>query len=173
MKLYGTLEEGKQHLAKMTKAAAKANRTSDEWLRLYARCNNALSRCTSLENEYYGGRGIEFHFSTPKEMAEWIRDSLGYPAEGMTLDRINNNGHYERGNLRWASHSVQGNNKRRYAVSEYGERVRTLCLARPDYHVNTIRTLVRSGLSDIEIIERKKWDGCGKSLRHTELWSEK
>ena len=42
----------------------------------------------------------------------WILANLGERPDGMTLDRRDNDGHYEPGNLRWATHSQQRNNQR-------------------------------------------------------------
>ena len=72
-----------------------------------------IRRCTKPNvSRYadYGGRGI-------KVCAEWVffenflRD-MGERPEGMTLDRINPDGHYEPGNCRWATASVQRINQR-------------------------------------------------------------
>jgi hypothetical protein len=39
-----------------------------------------------------------------------MMENLGCRPEGKTLDRINNDGNYEPGNLRWATHKEQLNN---------------------------------------------------------------
>jgi len=42
----------------------------------------------------------------------WILENLGPCPEGMELDRKNNNGHYEPGNMRWATRQKQMQNTR-------------------------------------------------------------
>lgn len=62
----------------------------------------------------YGGRGIRMHEEWVNDLAgfiSWIEENLGDRPEGFTLDRINPNGHYEPGNLRWASAKTQNNNQ--------------------------------------------------------------
>lgn len=77
--------------------------------RAYAK---AKHRCTNPEAQgyhHYGGRGIEFRFESFREFV----DHLGpRPTRGYSLDRIDNSGHYEPGNVRWASIRQQVNNKR-------------------------------------------------------------
>lgn len=80
---------------------------SPEWLSFV----HAKQRCTNKNNgkyKYYGGRGIEFRF---KSFREFYNDIGKKPAEKHSLDRINNDGHYEVGNVRWATHSEQMKNR--------------------------------------------------------------
>lgn len=46
------------------------------------------------------------------KFVEYIHMELGPRPEGLTLDRRNNDGHYEPGNLRWATKSEQSYNRR-------------------------------------------------------------
>jgi hypothetical protein len=74
---------------------------------------DAKSRCTNPNAvRYYthGGRGIKFLFTSFDEFIT----ALGPRPEGMTLDRIDNDGHYEPSNVRWATPSQQMSNRRRY-----------------------------------------------------------
>lgn len=76
----------------------------------YQAYKNAKQRCTNPKNPtypVYGGRGIEFRFSSFVEFIEHIGKK---PSPELSLDRIDVNGHYEIGNVRWASREVQQNN---------------------------------------------------------------
>lgn len=122
---------------------------------------SARARCIN-GNKNYGGRGIEFRFDSVYEAAMWVINNLGVrPSPAHSIDRIDNNGHYEAGNLRWATVSEQNLNKRAYKVGAMGERIRKL-QRQCDYSYESIRAFIKQGLSDDEIINRQKWSGCGK-----------
>ena len=74
---------------------------------------DAKSRCTNQNSQRWythGGRGIKFLFSNFGEFFE----AVGPRPDGMTLDRIDNDGHYEADNIRWATPSQQCSNRRSY-----------------------------------------------------------
>jgi hypothetical protein len=78
----------------------------------YAAFQAAKSRCACPTNQnyrHYGGRGIQFRFTTVAELVACIGRR---PSPKHSLDRINNNGHYEAGNVRWATQLEQQNNRR-------------------------------------------------------------
>lgn len=87
-------------------------------------------RCTNPHSEHwpdYGGRGIRF--CERWESFENFLADMGERPDGMTLDRIDVNGHYEPGNCRWATSSVQQRNKRRIVLEDH-ERIQVAWLAR-------------------------------------------
>jgi hypothetical protein len=77
----------------------------------------AKGRCTNPRNRSYsdyGGRGIQFRFSSFQEFL----NAVGLrPSPEHSLDRIENDGHYENGNLRWATKEEQANNRRSYHIT--------------------------------------------------------
>lgn len=78
----------------------------------YKAYRDAKGRCRNPKHdewERYGGRGIKFLFLSFSQFYQ----ELGKRPNGLTLDRINNDGHYEPGNVRWASRKEQSNNQRR------------------------------------------------------------
>ena len=63
----------------------------------------------------YGGRGISFYPAWRDSFVAfkaWLDENLGPCPKGYTLDRIDNDGNYEPGNLRWASRKQQRINQR-------------------------------------------------------------
>ncbi len=82
-------------------------------LSLYRRWSNMIQRCTNPKNasyENYGGRGITV-CEEWKSFRKFAYD-MGYPPEGKTLDRIDNDKGYCKENCRWADWSMQNTNKR-------------------------------------------------------------
>lgn len=76
--------------------------------------NNAKQRCTNPNNDRYedwGGRGIEFRFSNYKEFLAEL-GTKPEPQELYSLDRKNNDGHYEVGNVKWSTREEQRANSR-------------------------------------------------------------
>ena len=83
---------------------------------------DAKSRCINPNKKNYhryGGRGIEFRFESFDEFFVLV----GFRPEGKSLDRINNDGHYEKGNVRWASVAEQNANKHKKAKHKWREAV--------------------------------------------------
>ena len=88
---------------------------------------NMHDRCTNPNHknfDRYGGRGIRVcpEWSSFDAFAEWAAGS-GY-TEGLTIDRIDNDGDYTPENCRWATCSEQNNNRSTCIMVEYeGQRV--------------------------------------------------
>jgi hypothetical protein len=104
----GCLHRERVSAALTTHGAAKHGHKSPE----YRSYTNAHTRCTNpkcKDFRHYGGRGIEFRFAS----FEQFFAELGPRPVGKTLDRRENSGHYEPGNVRWATRSEQERNKRR------------------------------------------------------------
>jgi hypothetical protein len=75
--------------------------------------SSARGRCTNSNDaawKNYGGRGIEFRFTS---FNQFFAELGPKPTPRHTLDRINNDGHYEPGNVRWATRKQQALNQRK------------------------------------------------------------
>lgn len=75
------------------------------YIRAKMRCENPKS----TQYKWYGERGIEFRFESFEDFYAELGDR---PSLKHSVDRINNDGHYEKGNLRWATQSIQVRNSR-------------------------------------------------------------
>ncbi len=76
---------------------------------------NMITRCmypSTKDYLNYGGRGISIHGDWVRSFQTFLQD-VGHRPKGTTLDRIDPDGNYEPGNVRWADNRVQATNKRR------------------------------------------------------------
>ena len=77
------------------------------WQAMIRRCEGERRR----DFRFYGGRGITVCAAWRHDFPTFLRD-VGECPSGFTLDRIDPNGHYEPGNVRWADWSTQRENRR-------------------------------------------------------------
>ena len=98
--------------------------TYQAWSNMIQRCTNPKRR----EYKYYGARGITV-CERWRSFENFLAD-MGERPEGLTLDRINNDGNYEPGNCRWVDWETQQSNRRRAAY--YDRPSRTPGCGHPD-----------------------------------------
>lgn len=140
--------KAREHLSVAVRTSASRRRARAKgrhplrrtWEGMMARCYNA----NHLWYKRYGGRGVTVCASW-HDAATFFTDIarlLGERPDGMTLDRIDNDGNYEPGNVRWASRSTQTKNQ-----------VRPSRLNLTDEQVSEMRSRRRSGAVLRELAE--------------------
>jgi len=106
--------------------------------------------------KYYGARGI-------KVSDEWVHNFENFyqhvgpkPSPDHSLDRINNDGNYEPGNVRWATPAVQANNSRRVRYLSHNGVKRSLkeWVEETGLQYDTLCARLYRGLSDSEAITK-------------------
>jgi hypothetical protein len=86
---------------------------------LRKRCNN--KHCQDYPD--YGGRGIECRFTSYQE---FLGEVGRRPSSTHKIDRINNDGHYEIGNVKWSTDIESANNKRNNHRLTFNGQTKTL-----------------------------------------------
>lgn len=93
----------------VTRSTIHGHAARSGWNPAYPIYHKAKRRCRDVTDGDYGGRGIEFRFESFPEFLAAVgeRPSLDY-----SLERIDVNGHYETGNIKWATRAEQCRNRR-------------------------------------------------------------
>lgn len=91
------------------------------------RYDSMVQRCKpgKYMSKNYGDRGIRLLFKNREHFIRWALENLPHESyRNVQIDRINNNGHYEPGNLRLVTPSQNMSNTRRNQYVRYmGQRV--------------------------------------------------
>lgn len=96
------------------KGASGKHPLFNTWKAMIQRCENPLHTWYPR----YGGRGISICQKWRNDFYAFVTDVGERPA-GKTLDRIDGNGNYEPGNVRWADGKTQQNNRKGNTLTEW------------------------------------------------------
>lgn len=125
------------------------------WENMLNRC-----RCASMPNFHrYGGRGI-------RVCDEWRHDFLAFyravgprPTPKHSIDRIDNNGHYEPGNVHWATKHAQNVNRNfTRTITVYGDTM-AVSDAAVKYGVKytTVLSRLQRGKTPEQAVQPPRW----------------
>lgn len=134
-------------------AGSKTSKRSPE----YSIWASLKSRCLNPQDSHYpryGGRGISVHPDWNHSFSSFIKSVGRRPNPALTLERIDNNGNYEPGNVRWATTADQSRNKRSNRLLSF--QGVTLCLTDWAIRADIPKECLRSRLAN-------NWD-LGKAL---------
>lgn len=116
------------------------------WRAMLQRCYN--EKCSGYK--YYGARGIRVWRPWAFSFEQFLADMGPKPTPDLTIERINNNGHYLPTNCRWATRKEQGRNRRSNRLLTVGGRTQPV-----------VAWAEEAGISSRVIgmrIERDRWD---------------
>ncbi len=123
--------------------------------------NNMVQRCENPKREFYpdyGGRGIkvcEEWRNSRETFFNWAIQN-GWE-EGLTLDRIDNDGNYEPSNCRWVTPTIQSRNKRMpknntsgykgvYFKKDKDKYVAQICVNKNYIYLGYFKTAIEAGV---------------------------
>lgn len=92
------------------------------WFSMKARCYNPRT----INYADYGGRGITVCQRWRESFANFLADMGQRPADGMELDRKDNNGNYTPANCRWVTAKVNARNRRSNRMLTYRGETHTM-----------------------------------------------
>ena len=111
------------------------------WLR--GVCNNP----NHSGYRYFGARGIQMHWNKYREFEAWVLQNLGRPkGHKKWLSRIDFQGDFEPGNLRWATAKEKGNNGHRlnlFVDTPSGRMTSTEASRKYKINIHTLRYRVK------------------------------
>lgn len=130
------------------------------WTTMIGRCTNPKT----ARYDKYGGRGITVCQKWINSFEAFLEDIGPRPSMMHSIDRIDNNGNYEPGNVRWATKSEQQRNQRRTrTITAFG---RTMNIydwsSETGISANTLASRILRGYSPEEAVTTSVFSSRGK-----------
>lgn len=106
-----TKKRTRPDLAERNRQNATHGMTSSKTYRIWVLMRDRCCNQKSKDYPNYGGRGIKICEEWNRSFVCFLQD-MGECPENMQIDRINNNGNYEKSNCRWTTLQINANNRR-------------------------------------------------------------
>jgi len=107
---HGNLKKGASKCA-----ACRSRKVKYKYKRITVCMADAKARCNNPNHPRYaryGGRGIKFNFAGAAEAAAWVQEKFAYEEiKDLQIDRIDNDGDYEPGNIRFVTNKENCKNR--------------------------------------------------------------
>ena len=126
--------------------------------RTYRIWQGMKQRCFNNNNLFYGGRGISV-CERWKVFDNFLAD-MGLCPDGLTSERIDNNGNYEPDNCKWATYTEQLNNRRNNVVLHYKGKSQTISQWAKELNIkeSSVRHRIRKGMTHKESLDEHFFD---------------
>jgi hypothetical protein len=120
------------------------------WVGMRRRCRDSGER-----GKHWAGRGIRVCEEWEKSFEAFLAHVGSRPSEEHSLDRVNNDGNYEPGNVRWATQKQQMRNRRSVHLVMYQGRTQTISEWADELRIPTrvIGQRLLSGWSDEKALD--------------------
>ena len=136
------------------------------WLHIIQRCENR--NINTYKN--YGGRGITICDEWRTDFSAFLAHIGNAPSPKHSIDRIDNDGNYEPGNVRWATKKEQANNTSTVRIYDYqGDRLtisQAMSKSGIRMHIATINNRLRKGWSLEDAINTPVDKKYARNIKH-------
>ncbi len=105
---------GLSYSCRVCKRRAEKLRRDNTLSEVFRGIKNRCENPNNVSYQWYGARGVKCLFKDWRELNKCVGSR---PSPKHSIDRINNEGHYEPGNVRWATPLEQNKNKRKGSTS--------------------------------------------------------
>lgn len=121
---------------------------TDEYI-IWKAIKSRIFNKKNIQWSIYGGRDIKMHESWVNDFSQFLKDTGFRPSKKHSIDRIDVNGNYEPGNVRYATPKEQQNNKRNNVILELNGECKTMSQWADLYNINqiTIAKRIKRGWS--------------------------
>lgn len=121
-KLYTYIKKYKIEFEHKVGVQAKNKIANDTVNNMYYKMLNRCNNPEAGDYKYYGARGIKVckNWEESRDsFSEYVMNLPNFGKEGYSIDRIDNDGNYEPGNVKYSTSKEQGNNKRNNRIVTY------------------------------------------------------